>query len=53
MVAELRGQFEAAARTNENLMPLFITCVEHDMTLVDICHTLREVFGEYRPTVSV
>lgn len=52
-VAELRGQLEAAARTNENLMPLFITCVEHDMTLGEICHTLRGVFGEYRPTVSV
>jgi methylmalonyl-CoA mutase N-terminal domain/subunit len=52
-IAELKGQLEQAARGNENLMPLFITCVEHDMTLGEICHTLRGIFGEYRPAVSV
>jgi methylmalonyl-CoA mutase N-terminal domain/subunit len=52
-VAELRGHLESAARGNENLMPLFITCVENDVTLGEICHTLREVFGEYRPNVSI
>jgi methylmalonyl-CoA mutase N-terminal domain/subunit len=52
-VAELRGHLETAARGHENLMPLFITCVENDVTLGEICHTLRGVFGEYRPTVSI
>jgi methylmalonyl-CoA mutase N-terminal domain/subunit len=52
-VAELRGQLENAARGKENLMPLFVTCVENDMTLGEICHTLRGVFGEYRPNVSI
>jgi methylmalonyl-CoA mutase N-terminal domain/subunit len=52
-VAELRGQLESAARGSENLMPLFITCVENDVTLGEICHTLRGVFGEYRPNVSI
>jgi methylmalonyl-CoA mutase, N-terminal domain len=52
-VAELRGQLETAARGSENLMPLFITCVENDVTLGEICHTLRGVFGEYRPNVSI
>ncbi|MEZ4670560.1 MAG: methylmalonyl-CoA mutase family protein [Anaerolineae bacterium] len=52
-VAELRGQLEAAARGSDNLMPLFITCVENDVTLGEICHTLRGVFGEYRPNVSI
>jgi methylmalonyl-CoA mutase N-terminal domain/subunit len=52
-VAELRGQLEAAARGDENLMPLFITCVENDVTLGEICHTLRGVFGEYRPNVMI
>jgi methylmalonyl-CoA mutase N-terminal domain/subunit len=52
-VAELRGQLENAARSDENLIPLFITCVENDMTLGEICNTLRGVFGEYRPAVSV
>ena len=49
-VAELRGQLATAARTHENLLPLFITCVEHDVTLGEICHTLRGVWGEYRPS---
>ncbi|MDQ3004322.1 MAG: methylmalonyl-CoA mutase family protein [Chloroflexota bacterium] len=30
-----------------NLMPLFIECVENDVTLGEICNTLREVWGEY------
>ncbi len=52
-VAELRGQLENAARGKANLMPLFVTCVENDVTLGEICHTLRGVFGEYRPNVSI
>lgn len=49
-VAELRAQLAAAAQTRENLLPLFITCVENDITLGEICHTLRGVWGEYQPT---
>ncbi len=52
-VDELRGQLENAARSRENLMPLVITCVEHEMTLGEVCHTLRGVFGEYRPPSAV
>ncbi|MDX2137920.1 MAG: methylmalonyl-CoA mutase family protein [Chloroflexota bacterium] len=52
-VAELRGRIGAAAKTSENLMPLFIEAVENDVTLGEVCHTLREVWGEYRPAVSV
>ena len=52
-ITELRGRLDAAARGSENLMPLFVECVEHDMTLGEVCHTLREVFGEYRPEVSI
>lgn len=48
-VAQLRTQLAAAAQSNENLMPHFVTCVENDMTLGEICHTLREVWGEYKP----
>ena len=48
-VAELRAYLEAAASTDENLMPIFIECVENDVTLGEICHTLRQVWGEYRP----
>ncbi len=50
-IAELKDQLTRAAESDENLMPLFVTCVEHDMTLGEICHTLRDVWGEYRPSI--
>jgi methylmalonyl-CoA mutase N-terminal domain/subunit len=52
-VAALRGRIAEAARGDENLMPLFIEAVEHDVTLGEICHTLRDVFGEYQPPVII
>lgn len=48
-VSELLGQLDTAARGAENLMPLFVTCVENDVTLGEICNTLRKVWGEYQP----
>lgn len=48
-VSALLGQIETAARGKDTLMPLFIECVEHDVTLGEICGVLRMVFGEYRP----
>ena len=46
-VTELRAKLMQAAKGTENLMPLFIECVEQDMTLGEICNTLRGVWGEY------
>jgi methylmalonyl-CoA mutase N-terminal domain/subunit len=48
-VAALRDQLATTARGSDNLMPLIIECVDNDLTLGEICHTLRGVFGEYRP----
>jgi methylmalonyl-CoA mutase N-terminal domain/subunit len=48
-VSGLRSRLAAAAQTDENLMPLFIEAVENDVTLGEICSTLREAWGEYRP----
>ena len=48
-VSELLTRLEVAARGSENLMPLFIECVEEYVTLGEICNVLREVWGEYRP----
>jgi methylmalonyl-CoA mutase N-terminal domain/subunit len=48
-VAQLLEQVESAAQGDENLMPLFITCVEHDVTLGEICGRLRTLWGEYQP----
>jgi methylmalonyl-CoA mutase N-terminal domain/subunit len=47
--AELIGRLESAAKGGENLMPLILTCVEHPLTLGEICGALRAVWGEYRP----
>lgn len=52
-VSALRGQLEQTARGGDNLMPLVIECVENDVTLGEVCHSLRHVFGEYRPPVTV
>jgi methylmalonyl-CoA mutase N-terminal domain/subunit len=46
-VGELRGQLDSAAREADNLMPLFIECVGANVTLGEICNTLRGVWGEY------
>ena len=53
-VAELLAQLESAARQPDTeLMPLFVTCVEHYVTLGEICGVLRQVFGEYQPETWV
>jgi methylmalonyl-CoA mutase N-terminal domain/subunit len=50
-VSELRTHLASAARGSENLLPLFIACVENKVTMGEICHTLREVWGEYQPAL--
>ncbi|HBG74680.1 MAG: methylmalonyl-CoA mutase [Chloroflexi bacterium GWB2_49_20] len=35
------------ATGKENLMPVLIECVEHDLSLGEICNALRSVWGEY------
>ena len=41
------GKLVEAAKGTDNLMPLFIECVENDITLGEICNALRGVWGEY------
>ncbi|MCL5428726.1 MAG: methylmalonyl-CoA mutase family protein [Chloroflexi bacterium] len=50
--AELLNQLETAARGTENLMPVFIECVESNVTLGEICARLRMLWGEYHPPVT-
>ena len=48
------NRIEQAARTvDEPLMPLFIAAVKAECTLGEICGVLRQVWGEYRPRVSI
>ncbi|MBE2181787.1 MAG: methylmalonyl-CoA mutase, partial [Anaerolineae bacterium] len=52
-VTELRAALQAAASGSDNLMPLIIECVDNEVTLGEICHTLRAVFGEYQQHVMI
>jgi methylmalonyl-CoA mutase N-terminal domain/subunit len=52
-VAQLLNKLENVARGNENLMPIFIECVESQITLGEICSVLRKEFGEYHPPAWV
>lgn len=51
-VAQLRQYLAQAAQGSENLMPHFIDCVENEVTLGEICHTLRQVWGEHQPSTT-
>jgi methylmalonyl-CoA mutase N-terminal domain/subunit len=42
---------EQAATGHDNLMPYILDAVERYATTGEICHTLRRVWGEYRPPV--
>jgi methylmalonyl-CoA mutase, N-terminal domain len=53
-VQEILARIEGAARhPEEALMPLFVEAVEREATLGEVCGVLRQVFGEYRPAVSI
>ena len=48
-VSALRCRLSGAAQEDANLMPLLIECVEGEVTLGEICNTLRDTWGEYQP----
>jgi len=49
-VDEILNKLRAAAeQENVNLMPFILQAVKQYATLGEICDTLREVFGEYKP----
>ena len=50
---ELLSQLDKTARGSENLIPLFVICVENDITLGEICGVLRECWGEYQPPAAI
>lgn len=45
---QLLVKLEHTARSDENMMPVIIECVEAKLTLGEICGRLRQVWGEYR-----
>jgi methylmalonyl-CoA mutase N-terminal domain/subunit len=46
-------KLEEAARGTENLLPHILACVEALVTVGEISHRLRRVWGEYREAVTV
>jgi hypothetical protein len=34
-------------------MPYILACVENDVTLGEVCNTLRGVFGEYHASAGI
>jgi methylmalonyl-CoA mutase N-terminal domain/subunit len=51
-VAAALSRLDAAARSNDNLMPLILQAVEVYATLGEICGVMRDVFGEYQSHTS-
>ncbi len=47
------AKLEEAARGTENLLPRILDCVENYVTVGEISHRLRKVWGEYREAVTV
>ncbi len=51
VVAEARLALEQAARGHANLLPFILDAVKANVTLGEICDSLREVFGVHQPSV--
>ena len=45
-------RLKRAAEGTDNLMPIFIDCLEADVTLGEICGRLRAAWGEHVPVES-
>jgi methylmalonyl-CoA mutase, N-terminal domain len=52
-VDHLLTRLEQAARGTDNLLPIMVECVESRVTLGEISHRLRKVWGEQRETVVI
>ena len=52
-VEGLLAKLEAAARGTNNLLPIMVECVEARVTLGEISHRLRKVWGEQREPVFI
>ncbi len=52
-VQSLLTRLRETARGEENLLPVILECVEAYTTLGEICSVLREVFGEYKPSLAL
>ncbi len=47
------AKLEEAAKGNENLLPKILDCVENYVTVGEISHRLRKVWGEYQEAITI
>lgn len=47
------AKLKTAAEGSDNLMPIFIECVENHITLGEISHELRKVFGLFKESITL
>jgi methylmalonyl-CoA mutase N-terminal domain/subunit len=52
-VSALLSALEQVARSDENIMPCLIACVEGGVTIGEIGKVLRRVFGDYQPPMVI
>jgi len=52
-VQSLLTRLRETAQGEGNLLPIILECVEAYATLGEICGVLREVFGEYKPSLAL
>ena len=48
-VNDLLTNLDLTSKTDQNLMPILIECVENEITLGEICGVLRQNWGEFQP----
>jgi methylmalonyl-CoA mutase N-terminal domain/subunit len=53
LVSETLKTLERKAGKNDNLIPEILNCVKSYCTLGEISDTLRNVFGEYKASISI
>ena len=53
LTSEALNRLEGAAKTDENLLPHILACVEAYATVGEISNALRRVWGEYRETSTI
>jgi len=47
------SRLEDGAKGTQNLIPLILECVETYVTVGEIAHRLRKIWGEYREAVTL
>ncbi len=53
LVTAALAKLKQAAKTDENLLPRILECVEAYATVGEISNALREIWGEYRETSTI